>query len=281
MTLKTKRIGYGVYIISIGLFFLYTLFPTEALTAYLANQLSGGRPDLTVTIDRVKPLLPPGLKLQPLRYAFNGQPLFEFSQMSIWPELLAIFKSGSVYTFEGSAYGGRVAGEIGPFDADTGEPLGLDARLSAFQIERIPALGRVVPQKLTGRLDGKLNKGDGRQLNANLTAAKVGVQLRVPLFGLKVLNFETVTAELSFDGQRVALKQCIFKGSEMDGNLSGAVRLDGPGSAPTLNLKGTVSPHHAFLAKIENSLPAKMLKGKDTIGFKLTGSIHSPSISFE
>lgn len=278
---KLKRIGYGIYIIAIALFFLYTLFPSEALTAYLAHQLSGGRPGLIVTIDKVKPVLPPGLKLRPVRYAHNGQPLFELSQMSVWPQILSWFKKGTVYTIEGRAYGGRLSGEIGPFDTESGKALGMDASLSAFQIGSIPVISRMVPQKIKGRLGGQLKIDNQGLLNAILSVAKASVQLRVPMFGLKALSFETIDAELTYDGNRLALKECVFRGAEMNGTLSGSIRLDARSGMATLDLKGTASPHHAFLAKIENSLPAKMLRGKDKIGFRLTGPIQNPAISFE
>jgi hypothetical protein len=44
MTAGMKKFGYGAYIVTIALFFLYTLFPSEALRDYLAHQLKGGRP---------------------------------------------------------------------------------------------------------------------------------------------------------------------------------------------------------------------------------------------
>ena len=157
----------------------------------------------------------------------------------------------------------------------------MDASLSAVQIGKIPALSRMVPQKIDGRLGGRVTVNDDGLMNANLTIAKVSVQLRVPMFGLQALNFETVDAELTFDGERLSLKQCALKGAQMDGTLDGGIRLDSRSGLATLDLKGTVSPHHAFLAKIENSLPAKMLKGRDKIGFQLTGPIQNPAIAFE
>ena len=276
-----KKIGYGAYIIAIALFFMYTLFPSEALTAYLARQLSGGRPDLTVTVDQIKPVLPPGLKLKPVRYTQNGQPLFELTQMSVRPELMSLLKKGTVYAFDGSAYGGRVVGEAGPFDADTGNALGFNARLSAIPIEDIPAIIRLMTQKLNGRLDGQVALNKQGHLDAKLTVAKARVELVRPFFGLDGLEFETISADLTFDGRQITVKRCTLKGSEMEGVLAGSIRLNAGGSSSTLNLRGTVSPHHALLAKLENSLAAKMLKGKDQIKFRLTGPITSPAVSFE
>lgn len=281
MTPRVKKIGYGVYIITIALFFMYTLFPSEALTAHLAQRLSGGRPDLTVTVDQVKPVFPPGLKLRPVRYTRDGQPLFEMSQMSVRPELMSLLKKGTVYTFDGRAYDGRIVGEAGPFDSETGRATRLKARLSGLRIEGIPAVSRLVPQRLNGRLDGQVSMNDQGHLDASLTVAKARVQLERPLFGLDGLNFASIHADLVYDGRQISVKRCTLKGSEMEGVIEGSIRLDEGGRRATLNLKGTVSPYHALLAKLENSLAARMLKGKDQIKFRLTGPITSPAVSFE
>jgi type II secretion system protein N len=281
MSARIKKIGYGAYIVAIALFFLYTLFPSEALTAYLAHQLSGGRPDLTVTVDRIKPVLPPGLRLTAVRYARNGQPLFALNRVSVRPELMSLFKKGTVYKFDGQAYGGRIVGQAGPFDDETGRALALDARLSALQIEAIPALSRLAPQRLNGRLNGQLSLNDQGRLDATLTVGDALLQMERPLFGLGEINLETVEATLVFDGRQVVVKRCTLKGPEMDGVIAGSVLVNAGSDRTTLNLSGTVSPHHALLAKLENGLAARMLKGRDQIKFRLTGPMSRPAVSLE
>lgn len=275
-----KRIGYAVYVIAATLFFLYALFPSEALTAYLSHRLSGGRPDVTVSIDRIEPVLPPGLRLEPVRYSHTGRPLFELSQLSVRPELMSLIGRGTVYRFEGRAYGGRVAGEAGPFDPETGMAQGLEAGLSAIRIEQIPALASLVTQKLAGLLEGRLTISEPGLLEADLSVAGARVQLNKPLIGLRAVNFDVIEAVLTFDGNRISLERCTLKGTEMDGEITGSIRLDTRAAAADLDLIGTLRPHHAFLAKIENKLAAGMLRGKDALGFSLTGPISAPAISF-
>jgi type II secretion system protein N len=281
MTARMKKIGYGAYIVATALFFLYTLFPSEALTAYLAHQLGGGRPELTVSVERIKPVLPPGLNLRTVRYARNGQPLFALDRMTVRPELMSLFKKGTVYTFDGQAHGGRIVGEAGPFDDETGSPLALSARLSALRIESIPALSRLVPQRLNGQLGGQLSMNDQGQLEAALTVGKVLVRMEQPLFGLDEINFEAVAADLVFDGRQLTLKRCTLKGPEIEGVIAGSILLNAGSQRATLNLRGTLSPHHALLAKLENSVAARMLKSRDQIKFKLTGPMSRPAVSFE
>jgi len=63
MKISKKSLLYTVYIIGITGFFLYYLFPSDALKSYLAYRLSQANPDITVTIDRISPVIPPGINL--------------------------------------------------------------------------------------------------------------------------------------------------------------------------------------------------------------------------
>ena len=45
------------------LFFLYICFPSESIKTHLANRLSSMSPQLRVSIERLKPALPPGIRL--------------------------------------------------------------------------------------------------------------------------------------------------------------------------------------------------------------------------
>ncbi|MCJ7830322.1 MAG: hypothetical protein MUP74_02945, partial [Desulfobacterales bacterium] len=62
MTATRKKALYGLYIIAAGCFFLYYLFPSEALSRFIASELKHVNPELGITIDKIYPVLPPGLR---------------------------------------------------------------------------------------------------------------------------------------------------------------------------------------------------------------------------
>ena len=66
---------YTLYIIGITLFFLWYLFPSDTLKDYLAYRLGQSNPDVTVTIDRISPVLPPGIKLHEVDFSHQNMAL--------------------------------------------------------------------------------------------------------------------------------------------------------------------------------------------------------------
>ena len=73
MKISKKSIFYTIYIIAITGIFLYFLFPSDTLKTYLAYRLSQGNPDVTITIDRVSPVIPPGISLYNVGIAASKQ----------------------------------------------------------------------------------------------------------------------------------------------------------------------------------------------------------------
>ena len=73
INLSKKTIGYIAYTVGITVFFLYYLFPSEAVKGYIAYNLQAVDPQMTVDIARVKPSFPPGLKLTTVRLARSGR----------------------------------------------------------------------------------------------------------------------------------------------------------------------------------------------------------------
>jgi hypothetical protein len=73
-------------------------------------------------------------------------------------------------------------------------------------------------------------------------------------------------------------------GNQLDLKLAGRMSLDKSDPAKnTLNLTGTVTPHHVFLAKIEKDIPVDFLRNKKTgqtaISFKVDGTMEDPVFS--
>jgi len=276
-----RRTAYGCYIFSATVLFLYVLFPSEALKGYLAHRLSGGNQNVAVFIDRVRPVLPPGLKLAGVRYEHEGQTWFVFKQLTVNPALFSLMKGDGAYAFEARAYDGRIEGDVGPVAADSGRPPALKARLTDIRIEQIPALSALLPKKVTGRLSGTLSRNAEGGLAASLRLLEGTVQLDAPLIGLDTIGFQNIDAEIELNGQTVTVKKGTLVGADLDAAVSGTIRTGPRMEEATLNLRGTVSPHNSFLAKLEQRLPANVLRGKDKIGFRLTGPIGSPGIAFE
>ena len=66
----------------------------------------------------------------------------------------------------------------------------------------------------------------------------------------------------------------------MDAEVSGTI-VAGPaaGRAGRVNLSGRVTPHPAFLAKTEGSLPPSLLRRRTAIPFRVSGPLDAPGFS--
>jgi hypothetical protein len=66
--------------------------------------------------------------------------------------------------------------------------------------------------------------------------------------------------------------------------MAGRITINNGDSAKSgLNLTGTVTPHHVFLAKIEKDIPLNLLRnkksGQTAIKFRINGTLEDPGFS--
>ena len=109
MKISKKSIFYTIYIIAITGIFLYFLFPSDTLKTYLAYRLSQGNPDVTVTIDRVSPAIPPGISLYNVGIAHQNKALVDLAKLKLMPAFLSLFSDKTTVTFKGYLNAGTIS----------------------------------------------------------------------------------------------------------------------------------------------------------------------------
>ena len=282
-----KTLLYTAYIIGITIFFLWFLFPSDALKSYLAYRLTQGRPDVTVTIDRLKPILPPGIDLQHVVVARQRMTLVNLQSLKIMPELRSLFSSRTAVNFKGRAFDGIVSGRMELGDDSQGNGTRIDGKIAGLQVQQISLLKQLSEHEISGGLDGTFSYADAgpnRTLSGNLNLNNCRIMLAVPVFNQKSFEFKSVAANLTLQGNTLAIKQLDAKGNQLDLNLTGNVGLNAAlAGEDELNLTGTVTPHHVFLAKIEKDIPVNLLRnkktGKTAISFRIDGTMGDPAFS--
>ena len=150
-----KTILYTAYIIGITIFFLWFLFPSDALKSYLAYRLTQGRPDVTVTIDRLKPILPPGIDLQHVVVARQRMTLVNLQSLKIMPELRSLFSSRTAVNFKGRAFDGIVSGRMELGDDSQGNGTRIDGKIAGLQVQQISLLKQLSEHEISGGLGPK------------------------------------------------------------------------------------------------------------------------------
>jgi len=278
-----KTLLYTVYVIGITFFFLYYLFPSDAIKGYLAYRLSRGNPDISVTIRRVSPVLPPGIKLHNVGIAHRNRALIDLVSLKITPGLLSFFGSKKTASFNGRLKAGTVSGRAEIDSRDNKHAEKIEGTISGVQVQGIPALQRLSPHKVSGSLDGDFmitNTGPNPSMTGNLALSNCRIEFDQPVFSQDSLGFNNIAADLALNRSTLVIKKFSARGNQLDADISGSIALNSGGRQKALNLTGSVTPHHLLLAKIENSLPVHFLRqqkaGEKAISFRIGGTIEVP-----
>jgi type II secretion system protein N len=279
MTTRNKRLLIGLYLLSAALVFLYIGFPSEALRAHVTHSLSARLPGLSVAIGDMRPALPAGIVLNGVRVYHANAPLAVIDQLRIHPDLFSLWRAKTHYDFDGTVGDGQIAGTAETETAGDRKRVSLNARLAGVLLQKLPATQSLFGNKLAGRLDGTLGVNDAGTLTGKLSVSEGRVELATPLFDQNVFSFRTAEADLSLQNRTVMVRNGRMKGNDMDAEVSGTIALDAAQGKNALNLSGRVTPHPAFLAKVEGSLPPTLLRRRAGISFKVNGALNSPWFS--
>jgi type II secretion system protein N len=282
-----KTLLYTVYIIGITVFFLWHLFPSESLKAYLAYRLAQGNPDVRVTIDRISPVLPPGIKLHNVGIAHQNKALIDLKNFKVMPGLGSLFSDTTTVNFKGRVCEGTLNGQAQFSDRQDGTGIKIEGWISGVQVQQVSALKQLSENQISGGLGGNFvydGSAPTPSLAANLSLTNCRVELATPIFDQKSFEFKTIAADLAMQNNSLQIEQLSARGNQLDLDLSGSIALNE--SDPTqnaLNLTGNVTPHHVFLAKIEKEIPVDFLRkkqaGKNAFAFKVDGTLDEPGFS--
>ena len=289
MTKLTKnRVFLGLYIVGLLAFFLYLGFPADSIRTYVVNQLSGLSPQIEVTIERIAPALPPGIRLYNVDLYHQEQVWGRFDNIKIIPHLSSLFGTNKAFSFAANAYTGEIKGKA---NIEKNSPVGrvvVDTTLAGLRVEDVEAIQAVSEYDISGILDGTLayqSEAADQILKGDLALSDVRVVLTVPLFNQGYLEFNDVTAQLVLNNYDLTIENCDLEGKQLDATVSGSIRLNRDFSRGVLNLEVIVTPHHLLLSAIKKSMPFVLLKGgkTDDKGFKvkIRGTTDAPEFSLK
>ena len=277
---------YTLYIIGITLFFLWYLFPSDTLKDYLAYRLGQSNPDVTVTIDRISPVLPPGIKLHEVDIAHRNVVVLEVKSLKVMPGLGSLFSGPTTFSFKGDIYEGTLSGRAEISDPKGGG-LKIDGNIAGVQVQQISALQQWSVHEIAGGLGGNFVYTAGAttpELTSKLRLSACRLELANAIFNQDTFEFKNVDADLVLQKQNLVINEFSATGSQVDLKLAGRITINNGDSAKSaLNLTGTVTPHHVFLAKIEKDIPVNLLRskksGQTAIKFKINGTLEDPGFA--
>lgn len=270
-----------MYIIVVTALCIYYLFPSDAVKRYIAFNLNHANHELNITIDNIKPVFPPGLRLYNVSLYRLSNLLLEAKQIKITPGLLSLFRPKTTFFFKAEAYEGLLEGR-----ADImANKLMINTDLFGVRTKDMSVVQNLFNRKISGMLSGKVTYTGNRKFagtaNAKLILSNCEVELVTPVFNLESFSFESIAAEVAMNNQKIQINECIIKGNQADGRISGSVNLKNPLGKSVLNLTGTIKPHHLLVENMQNIFPVKSLlkTGEGGLPIKLYGTIDQPCFS--
>ena len=279
-------IAWAAFIICAVLLFLYALFPSDSAKEYLANLARQTNPRLTLEIGRLKPAFPPGLKLYDVSVYHSNRAVADLQNVNIWPDILSLFLATTHISFKGNGYGGNFNGGVDIIKSAENREIIIDADLAGIQVDQLKALSALTTHKISGNLDGTLTftaKAPHQELVGDLTLVDGKIELSPPLFAQKVLTFDSIEAQLMFNGRALMIERCELQGDQLDGEVAGSIKFGRRAANKILDLSGTVRPHEAMLAMLGDQVP-KLLADRNVqtqgVAFKIKGPVDAPTYSF-
>jgi type II secretion system protein N len=281
-----KKFLYTAYILSVTVFFLFYLFPADVVKNKLSFAVAEIHPGLNLAIDKITPAFPPGLRLQPVEFYHHRALLLSAEQIKIAPVLLSLLNPPVKFVFKGRAYGGDVEGR-GEFDAKQSDSKGtIGAQFAGIQIKEISVIQNLTDFKIAGLLDGKIKydiaKISGRNLSAELVLSDCTIELLASVFILDTISFKKIEADIALNNNKLQLKQCILKGKQMDGTMSGTITLKNPFKDSVLKLSGAITPQPLLLENLSKIFPVNRKKMKQgAMHITIGGTFDKPDVFFQ
>jgi len=282
---KTKeRFLFAAYIISVTLFFLYILFPSEIAKKYLVSGLNRINPDLDIVIGSVKPGIPLGMKLYNVSAYYRGDSILDAEKVVLSPTILPLFTGKLSLQIDSAIYSGLVEAEV-DFSWKKLVPEKVHLNMNKIQIGEIIMLKNLIPHDLEGVLTGNIHYAAGEEKNSSITSdmllSEFGIEFLSPYYGLETLNLKKMEADLELNGNQLKVNRFTNTGGDVDGNLSGTVLIRNVIGRSMLNLQGSVRPNPVFIEKLGKISPVvktflKKSSENSNIPVRIQGTLERP-----
>ena len=283
-----KRLAYTAYIVLVTVFFLYYLFPGDAVTSYINYEINKQSPEVQVSIKKLRPEFPPGIQLVGTDLMLRNQALVGADYLNIRPAYLSLFASEKSFVINGDMYDGKLSSAVRVSDMTKNPTFDIDAAFTGIRLDKVPSIQTLGTYRVSGVADGNIiyenTDTKGGKGNADITVTDSAVKFTPALFGIEQLTFNTVKAEFDIMNQRVTLKQLEVDSREVSGTASGTMIIRNPVTRSTINIRGELKPHPGFIKQLSNIIPMDMISRRQSktggIPFRITGSLERPNFNF-
>jgi type II secretion system protein N len=272
---------------------LYYRFPSGELRNYLRAAVNNSNTPILLSIERIKPWLPLGLRLEKTEITLKDSPttrIFWSDSLLVKPDLWSFVKRENRYCFECMAYGGDARGCVLFSENNVSAPFSTEVEVENVQIGDNEYINGLLGRMINGNLSGTMHySGQRKDLingngGANLTLADGSVELLLPVLGMNSISFKEIIVYIALNKRKINLDRFDLSGPQLKATLSGNIDLRTRISGSTLNLKGTIEPYaELFKGAGGGPSPMSILKQRlkrGTLRFLIRGTLREPKITF-
>jgi type II secretion system protein N len=266
--------GYLLAGFAMLLAFLYLRFPAEAVTDYLRVAASARYPGMLVSIDTVRPSVPPGLEALNITAGLKGHPeaALHADSLSVEPGWLSLFRGRMAFGWALEGYGGQLTGRLEYANRfSLAGPFAVQANFRDLRVEKCSWLRDALARQITGVLKGTLAFGGVTDLLAggtgtlDFTLTNGSYQLQESLFGFEKLDFSKVDAKVSFRNGALKITGLTLTGEKLRCSLKGNILLADDVRESQIDLNGTID------------IP---LQGNKRVTLAIGGTLANPKTKF-
>lgn len=290
MALASKNnrwLGYSLYVVLVALALLYFLFPSQEVESLISNSLSRVDPQLNFKAERIRPWLPPGLKVSNGSiYLSNtaAAPVFTIDSLYIRPRLFKLLNGKYNVDFSGKVYRGEVAGSFDLEDPQ-GEVFESELSIKGLDLGVYQFLAEKLQHKLTGIFNADVDyardsANAAAHGNASLQLTGGQLQFQNPLFTITAIDLKKIEIGLELRNRNITIVKGELTGTEINASLAGSIQLQPDIENSELNLKGNMEPLAEFYRKypeireLLKTMNKRVKRGQ--YFFAITGTIGQP-----
>ncbi|MFZ2631003.1 MAG: type II secretion system protein GspN [Desulfosalsimonadaceae bacterium] len=284
-----KRLAYTGYIIGVTVLCLYFLFPSDAVTSYINYKINKISPDVTWTLQGLRPGFPPGLSADTVEVFRGDKKMAGLSRVKLAPSLVSLLTGDKTMRVSGDTCDGTVDAKIIVSGISATPKFDVNATIDGVQISQIPTLKELKVCQVSGTAGGTVafsNKDTGSGTgNAQIKITESSIRFTPALFGIGQVMFKNVDADIGLAGQQVTLKRLDIDSPEVSGKATGSLILNNPIEKSVINITGEATPHPGIMKQLGDQFPVELMAGMKTktggIPFRISGSLDQPNFSLK
>lgn len=285
MKTTTKILFYSLYALIACGAFLYLLFPSDLLKEIITERLEHTQSNIEISVDHIRPTIPPGLQFRSLLVSYANQPLFRSDQVKLRFHLGSLFGGSKTVAFNGPLGSGNFSGRAETTEKRNRPQHIVNVHLSGVPLEAVDAFKQWPQYNPLGEIQGQIIydslKGATGTLEADVVISPARIVLDPPLMGLEVLEFSEIRAEISANQRQLIFKRFEVYGEQVEGKITGSIAFRQPMGSSRTNLSVTVKPQPAFISDHKNDMIGSLLLSskaqKRGVAFQISGTLDNPS----